>query len=279
MTDKDKKKLAIKVAQIVNMLPPIPKNVDQILNLASQTDKIRTKMLSTVKQDPGLCADLLHLANESSNESKIIETIDEAFQYLGTKPVVQLIRFCYARNTIRWHFDSLKYLQQYFIHSQNISKACRTLAKISGISSHDCELYATAGLIHDIGRLVIFLASDRFNAPLIGTTVKKMTTIDHDEKRVLGLSHSEVGWQLCKKWNFAPALQEAILSHHNPLKETDVSIPGAFVFIAHFASYSDISGNILSKMLPAELLAKLNLSTKDFSKARKIIKSESLPIN
>jgi len=121
-----------------------------------------------VKHDPGLCADLLHLANESSDASQSIETIDEAFEYLGRQPIIQLIRYYYARNSIRKHFNSLKYLQQYFIHSQNISKACRILTKISGAGPHDRELYATAGLIHDIGRLVIFLASDRFNATLIG---------------------------------------------------------------------------------------------------------------
>jgi len=270
--DINKKLLAIKVAEIVNRLPPIPNNVGRILNLASQTSDNGTKILSMVKQDPGLSADLLHIANESSDKSQTIETIDDAFRDLGIRPVVQIVRFCYAQNTIRQYFNSLKYLQQYFIHSQNISKACRVLAKISGIAPHDRELYATAGLIHDIGRLVIFLASDRFNAPLIGTTVKKMASIDHDEKRVLGLSHSEVGWQLCKRWSFSPALQEAILRHHTPLKKTDFSIPGAFVFLAHFVSYSDISGDILSKMLPAELLAKLNLTTKDFIKARKMVK-------
>lgn len=101
-----------------------------------------------------------------------------------------------------------------------------------------------------------------------------MASIDHDEKRVLGLSHSEVGWQLCRKWGFSPVLQEAIQKHHSPMKDNDFSIPGAFVFLAHFVSYSDISGDILSKMLPSELLAKLNLTTKDFIKARKMVKLE-----
>jgi HD-like signal output (HDOD) protein len=104
-----------------------------------------------VKHDPGLCADVLHLANESSNKTKNIETIDEAFQYLGTQPLIQLIRYSFARNTISKHFKGLKYLQQYYIHSQKISESCRALAGISGISANDQELYATAGLIHDIG--------------------------------------------------------------------------------------------------------------------------------
>jgi len=56
------------------------------------------------------------------------------------------------------------------------------------------------------------------------------------------------------------------------MKGNKFSIPGAFIFVAHFVSYSDMSGDILSKMLPAELLANLNLTIKDFIKARRIIK-------
>lgn len=267
----NQKQLTIRVAQIINMLPPIPKNVDRILNSSRKDKKYSTTILSMVKKDPGLCADVLHLAKEYSGHDKSIETLDEAFEYLGVCPLVELIRFCYANNAIRKHFKALKYLQQYFTHCQNISKSCRVLAKVVGISNHDQELYATAGLIHDIGRLVVYLASNRINAPLIGTTAKKMNAIDHDEKNILGLSHSEVGWQLCHKWDFSPIIQEAVLRHHNPLKENDFSAPGAFVFISHFLSYSDLSGDILSQMLPPELFSNINITIKDFIKARKTI--------
>jgi HD-like signal output (HDOD) protein len=118
------------------------------------------------------------------------------------------------------------------------------------------------------------LASDRFNAPLIGTTARKMATIDHDERRVLGLDHCEVGWQICRRWNFSDILQEAVLRHHCPMKENTFSVPGAFVFLAHFVSYSDMSGDILSRMLPQKLLTRMDLTIDDLVAARKTLKLE-----
>ncbi len=274
MPNIDKSRLALRVARVVNRLPPIPAHIEQILCIEHEPRCERSKVLAVIKQDPGLSADMLHLANEYADKSEKSETIDEAFAHVGVTPITQLVRVCYTQNTIRQHFKALKCLEEYFTHCRDISRSCRALAQTAGISPHDRDLYTTAGLIHDIGRLAILLASDRFNAPLIGTTVKKMATIDHDERRLLGLDHCEVGWQICRRWNFSDVLQEAVLRHHTPVKENTFSFPGAFVFLAHFVSHSDVSGNILSKMLPHELLAPMNLTIENLVAARKMLRLE-----
>jgi HD-like signal output (HDOD) protein len=267
-------KLAIRIAELVESLPPMPQNIDRIL-VAAHHDKIirRAEIFQLIKEDPGLSADLLHIANDTCSTEQNFETIEDAFEYIGVRPLIQLIGYCYARNTVRVHFDTLKNLNQYFAHSKNISRSCRALAVVSNMSSHDREIYITAGLIHDLGRLVVMLAGNMHNAPLIGTTAEKMAFIDHDERKVLGLSHSEVGWRVCRKWKFSPILQEAVLRHHTPIINGDFSSAGGMIFVAHFVSYSDMSGEILSRMLPAEILTNLNLTIKDFIEARKLVMS------
>lgn len=270
-----KSQLIIKIAQIVETLPPMPQNIDRILNTIRHNYVLnKNEIIHLTKEDPGLCADLLHIANESYDSFRNIDTIEDAVENIGVQPLIQQIGYCYARSTIREHFESLENLHQYFAHSRNISKSCRIIAMVSNMKPHDQQIYATAGLIHDIGRLVVVLASNRFNASLLGTTAEKMSYIDHDEKKIMGLSHSQVGWRICRRWKFSPVLQEAVLRHHTPILNDDFSFPGGMVFIAHFVSYSDFSGEILSKMLPAELLTNLNLTIKDFIEARKLARTE-----
>jgi hypothetical protein len=86
----------------------------------------------------------------------------------------------------------------------------------------------------------------------------------------MGLNHCEVGMQLCKKWNFSPILQEGILRHHTPLENANFSFPGGIIFVSHFVSYSDLTGDILSTMLGTVFLANLNLPVADFAKAQRM---------
>jgi hypothetical protein len=55
----------------------------------------------------------------------------------------------------------------------------------------------------------------------------------------------------------------------------DFSLAGALIFISHFVSASDPSGEILATLLATEVLAKLKLSADDFDEARNIYKSRT----
>jgi len=64
-------------------------------------------------------------------------------------------------------------------------------------------------------------------------------------------------------------MQELVLRHHTPLLGDDFSFPGAIVFLAHFVSSSDFTGQMLSCMLPMELLEAMDLTVADFEMAQK----------
>jgi HD-like signal output (HDOD) protein len=170
---------------------------------------------------------------------------------------------------------ALKYLNEYVDHSEDISIGCRILAETSGMERDEYEVYAVAGLIHDIGRLAIMVASNRTSAHVLGTLWDKMASVVHDEKAALGTNHCDVGMQICRKWNFSPIIQEGVLRHHTPLINSDFSLPGALIFTSHFLSASDPSGEILSTLSAAEIVTKLKLSSSDFDKARDIYKSRT----
>jgi len=110
---------------------------------------------------------------------------------------------------------------------------------------------------------------------VLGTLWDKMASVVHDEKATLGTNHCDVGMRICHKWNFSPIVQEGVLRHHTPLINSDFSLPGALIFISHFLSASDPSGDILSTLSAAEVVTHLSLSAADFDKARGIYKSRT----
>ena len=263
------KKLENQVVELVHRLPPMPENIDSLLRSAREDCRDEEELIKLAGQDPGLCADLLHLANTYySTLDNHIETVAEAVRSIGPLPLIQLVGVWYAKGIILKEFSLLEHLDDYFMHSQEISLGCRILSELSGVKQHGCEVLSVAGLIHDIGRLVILLASNKMSARLMGTPWDKMQSIVSDEKDLLGMDHCIIGELICKKWRFSGYMQEGILRHHSPLINHDFSYLGGMIFITHFVTCSDFTGEMLRTMLPIELCDRLGLGPNDIEKAR-----------
>ena len=272
----DKAELARKAAQLIRQVPPMPESIMRLLTAGKGTHHADDELRVMVENDPGLCADLLHLANEACCDSgETVETVEDAIRRLGVEPLVQFIGVAYAEKTIQKEFAQLERLHQYFDHSQDISLSCQIIAEVLDMPKHERDMYAVIGLIHDVGRLIIVVASDRASVSLMGTSWEEMTSIVRDEKQLLGMDHCDVGMQLCSKWGFAPILQEAVLRHHTPLLGKDFSFPGAVIFIAHFISFSDMTGEILASVFDTELPAAMHMSTRHFDRAQELFQSRA----
>ena len=270
-----KRELWRKITQIVGELPLFPRDIDRLLAAAVKPSEDNTEILRLIESESELSTELVHLARSYYETAEDIKTVEDAVRCIGIQPLVQLIGVSYARSAIQEEFSALKYLNEYLDHSEDISIGCRILAEISGMQQEEREMYTVAGLIHDIGRLAIMVASNRTSAHVLGTLWDKMASVVHDEKATLGMNHCDVGMRICQKWNFSPIIQEGVLRHHTPLINSDFSLPGALIFVSHFLSASDPSGDILSTLSAAEIVTNLNLSAANFDRARDIYKSRS----
>jgi len=277
MSGKTRKgEMARKITDFVHKLPLFPHNIDELLVTAVKPIEDNKEILRLIESDPDLSAELLQMARSYYGMVAEINTIEDAVNHVGLRALVQLIGISYARNAINEEFNSLKYLSEYIDHSEDISTSCRILAEISGIPKDELEIYTVAGLIHDVGRLAIMVASNRTNAHVLGTLWDKMASVIHDEKTTLGTDHCDIGMRICRKWNFSSIVQEGVLRHHSPLYDSEFSFAGALIFVSHFLSVSDPSGEILSSLMASDVLNKLALTSIDFDKARGIYKSRAL---
>jgi len=256
------------VARIVTQLPPLPENVDRLLEAAARRPPDAAAVLEAIAGDPGLCVEVLHLAAACGPGGGAVDTMEAALARVGPEALAQLVGVHYTREAVERQFSALAHLDEYFDHSREISRTCAVLAESAGLPSADGHVYATAGLIHDVGRLVIMTAADWHTAPLVGTSPAAMGSIVESEKRALGMNHCRVGMQLCRKWRFAPVLQEGVLRHHTPCAAPAFSRPGALIFLAHFVSASDFTGDILARIVPEAVFSGLGLSLAAFEEAR-----------
>jgi HD-like signal output (HDOD) protein len=263
-----RERISRKITRIVDDLPLFPTDINQLLAAAVKPVEDGTELLRLIESDPELRSQLLALASSYFGREEDFKSIEDAVQHMGVRSLVQLIGISFARDVIQREFAALKYLNDYIDHGEDIYIASDILGGICSLPREQRQIHALAGLVHDVGRLAIMIAGNETGARVLGTLWDRMVSVVHQEKADLGMDHCDVGARICRRWNFSPVIQEAVLRHHSPIMNGDFSFAGALIFLSHFVSTSDPSGEILATLLATKVLKKLDLTPVDFERAR-----------
>ncbi|MBN2594609.1 MAG: HDOD domain-containing protein [Sedimentisphaerales bacterium] len=270
-----REKVSRKITQLVDNLPLFPTDINQLLTAAVKPSEDGIELLLLIESDSKLRSELLVLTRSYFGATGDFGTVEDAVRQIGVQPLVQLIGISYARDAIRQEFTALKYLNDYIDHGEDIYIASDILSGICSLPRERRQMHALAGLVHDVGRLAIMVADNKTSGRVLGTLWDRMVSVVHEEKAELGMDHCDVGARICRRWNFSPVIQEAVLRHHSPIMNGDLSFSGALIFLSHFVSASDPSGEILATLLATKVLSKLDLTLIDFEKARDQYKSRT----
>ena len=201
------------VRQLHN-LPTLSSVVVELLSCVDQEDIDIGTLARKVSHDQALTAKTLRFANSSffGSHSKVT-TIQQAISLLGMQSVRHLI----TASALAGHFpdgdcpgfDS----RAFWRHSIATAVCCKVLA----MHLHLNQDYAfTAGLLHDIGRLVLVSRfPQQYSAAIAYRAALDCHLLDA-ERAVLTTDHVVVGHALAVQWNFSEVIQNAIAGHHEP---------------------------------------------------------------
>lgn len=188
-----------------------------------------TKLVDKISQDPPVVVRLLRIANSSFyGMPREIASLRDAILLLGLNRVKDLlIGVCFAKVLPERHKD-FDY-GAFWYHSMAVADCSRQLANHTGISQ---DIAFTAGLLHDIGRLVlVFLFPEAFSR-ILADHQPDIPLIEA-ERRILGFDHVEIGSEAAKHWNFPVPILEAIELHETrPTSDTAKSL-GLLVYTAN----------------------------------------------
>lgn len=73
-----------------------------------------------------------------------------------------------------------------------------------------------AGLLHDLGRLMLAMAEPDIAAATLARAKAEGLALDEAERIELGFDHAELGGRICAKWRLPDPLAEAVDCHHAP---------------------------------------------------------------
>ncbi|HXW97648.1 MAG TPA: HDOD domain-containing protein [Gemmatimonadales bacterium] len=186
---------------------------------------------AVIAEDPGLTARLLKLVNSAMyGFPSRIETVSHAISIVGT---AQLQDLALATSVIRLFAnvpESLVTMESFWRHSVACGVTARALA--ARRREANVERYFVAGLLHDIGRPIMFMQVPEEARVAVLRSREGGEPLYEVEYALLGFDHSHVGQALLEQWKLPPSLREAVANHHHPDRSQRFPVETAVVHVA-----------------------------------------------
>jgi putative nucleotidyltransferase with HDIG domain len=206
----------IELLEKVDDLPPIPAVAAKVLSLVEDTRTSANDLAQVLAADQVLTAKLIKVSNSAYyGFSRKVSTVREAVVAIGFKQVRQI---AVGASVIQGFKKSLLStelfdLDLFWGHSMAVAVAAEALAKKSRVCKPEDAF--TAGILHDIGRLIIRQGRPAEFERAIQMARGGSISLHAAEIRSTGFAHDEVGRALGELWKFPSHLIDAIDGHHN----------------------------------------------------------------
>lgn len=232
-------------AQVAS-LPTIYTKIEDALNSANCTNHYLVDILS---EDTALSARLLRLSNSAMfNFPSKIDSISQAITIIGTQQLRALVLASSVMKLFKDIPEDLINMEMFWRHSIACGVTARIFASLRRAAN--VEYYFLAGLLHDIGRLIMFKEVPNEISAAIIKARESQQLLYIVEKEILGFDHAKLGAMLLKDWKLPPQLVESTAFHHNPRRSTDYQDEVAIIHIADIIANTAQLGSSGERLVP-----------------------------
>ncbi|MBI4178761.1 HDOD domain-containing protein [bacterium] len=205
-----------KIISQIDKLPSLPTSVGKVIEVANNPKASPVELSNVIKIDPVLTAKVLKLVNSAYfSLPDQITNLNRAIILLGINTIKNLA----ISTAVVGQFSKTKHkrfdIDKYWKHCMAVAVLSKKFAQQLKVDKRFLEEYFIAGLLHDIGEVVIIeLFPDKLDQMM--NKVDAGAGLEEVEREFLGSTHSEIGAALGRHWKISENLIAVIEEHHDP---------------------------------------------------------------
>lgn len=200
-------------------IPSLPTLYEEVTAALRTENPSFTQIAKIISKDVGMAAKILQLANSAfMGTSGRVSSLVQALTLIGTETVRTLVLSVHVFSQFDGRAQVAAVLPALWEHSIAVSSLAQRIAGAENCPKALVEESFTAGLLHDIGKVVLLSELPRKSQQIFENKAESEKDLEREK---LGCTHAEVGAYLMSIWGLPLPLVHAVAFHHRPLESAD----------------------------------------------------------
>lgn len=243
----------------LSCLPSLPSLYLELTNELRADDPSPSRIGEIISQDMAMTAKILQVANSAAQGIRNeVTQPEQAVLFLGMDTVQALVLSVSVFRSLGTGVDPTFSADALWQHSRMTGALCRAIARAERVEPSKLGAYLSAGLLHDIGKLMI-AATDSALSRRIGEETAATGRRDIEiEQDLLGCTHAEIGAYLLGIWGLPTSIVEAVAWHHHPAQSPIMEFsPLAAVHVANVVQTRSRTGQSDDQLIDTAFLSRI----------------------
>jgi HD-like signal output (HDOD) protein/CheY-like chemotaxis protein len=222
-------------------IPSLPAIYDELTSVLRSEDVSVVQIERIISKDVSMATKILQLANSAFiGASGRVSSLLRALSLIGLETVRTLVLSVHVFSHFDKNSEVSAYLPAIWDHSVATADFARKIATHQGSAKSLVEESFTAGLVHDVGKVVLLAEMPRPYRQILHNQSKPLLALELES---LGCTHAQVGACLLSTWGLPMSLVRAVGFHHCPMEsgETQFSSLTAVHAADALAASNDLS--------------------------------------
>jgi putative nucleotidyltransferase with HDIG domain len=215
-------------------LPSLPSTYQRLISALQSDTTTAMDIGHIVAQDIGMSAKILQMVNSAFfGLPQKIASPEHAVTLLGIEAVSNLALTAGVFSQLDSDLMDEFHLEQLWQHSMRVSGLVQRLAKAAGVNQLESQVPILAGLLHDLGKLVLATHDTDEYRRIMQQVEQDKVPLYEIESESIWCSHATIGAYLMGLWGLPYSAVEAVALHHSAEKQRRERLDCLLVYAAN----------------------------------------------